>query len=193
MMPQAVKKAVFILATACTASTSAVRAGAAFSIDPQAVAEAVPLVLKALEIQQASLEREARHREALAKRGIAEVPPSPDERHTLDIAGLGDFAFDEWGEFHIDRRFVTDAEMHAVRAIEKRFAKWFPGKSAKKRAPRVSAGHSGLPVFRGFESARYQRHDRLIAEMTAAFNADKILRRAENPDRFEPIEIKPAK
>lgn len=147
--------------------------GPTFTLDPVAVAEAIPLALEAIEIQRLSLQREARHRAALAKRGIAEVPPSPGERHTLDIGGLGSFAFDEWGDFYIDRRFLTDREMQTVRAIEKWFAKWFPHKAPKKRAPRATAGKSGLPVFRGFEDARYQRHDALIARLTAAFNADK--------------------
>lgn len=143
------------------------------SIDPAAVAEALPLALEALAIQQRAIEREARHHAALAERGIAEEPPSPADRHVLDIAGLGDFAFDEWGDFYIDRRFITEKEMRTVKAIERWFAKWFPHKTPKKRAPRISAGHSGLPVFRGFENARYQKHDALIARMTAAFNADK--------------------
>lgn len=143
------------------------------TIDPTAIAEALPLALKAVELQRSVLEREARHREALAKRGIAEEPPSPAERHTLDIAGLGDFAFDEWGDFYIDRRFVTENEMRTIRDIERWFAKWFPRKTPKKKTPRATAGHAGLPVFRGFENARYQKHDALITAMTAAFNADK--------------------
>ncbi len=143
------------------------------SIHPHAVEEAIPLALKALEIQQAAMEREERHRLALARRGIAEIPPSPAERHNLDIAGFGGFAFDEWGEFYIDRRFVTDEEMHTVRAIERWFAKWFPERATRRKPPRTKAGHSGLPVFRGFEHPRYQRHDALIAKMTADFNSDK--------------------
>ena len=38
---------------------------------------------------------------------------------------------------------------------------------------RAKAGGAGLPVFRGFEDARYQAHDELIAKMTAHFNAHK--------------------
>ena len=48
-----------------------------------------------------------------------------------------------------------------------------PAVKAGTRPPRSSAGAAGLPVFRGFEAARYQEHDELIARMTAAFNRDK--------------------
>jgi hypothetical protein len=127
-----VKKFAASFMAACLPFTSALSTDAIPSIHPQAVEEAVPLALKALEIQQAAMEREERRRLELARRGIAELPPSPAERHTLDIAGFGAFAFDEWGEFYIDRRFVTDEEMHTVRAIERWFAKWFPEKAARR-------------------------------------------------------------
>ena len=48
-----------------------------------------------------------------------------------------------------------------------------PAVRAGVRKPRASAGGKGLPVFRGFEDARYQQHDALIARMTADFNANK--------------------
>lgn len=172
-MFQKFTKFVAFLITACLPFYTALGTDALPLFNPQAIEEAIPLGLKALEIQQASMEREEKHRQALAKRGIAELPPSPAERHTLDIAGLNAFIFDEWGEFYIDRRFLTDKEMQTVSAIERWFAKWFPGKAPKKKLPRKKAGKSGLPVFRGFEHSRYQIHDALIAQMTAAFNADK--------------------
>lgn len=48
-----------------------------------------------------------------------------------------------------------------------------PPQRPVKRAPRAQAGGAGLPVFRGFEDARYQEHDALIARMVADFNANK--------------------
>ena len=48
-----------------------------------------------------------------------------------------------------------------------------PAVAAGRRKPRETAGGAGLPVFRGFEDARYQQHDALIAKMVAEFNADK--------------------
>ena len=148
----------------------------ALELDPAALAEAVPLALKALEIWQNAEAREEAHAAKLAARGIAEVPASTAaERYTMDVGGLGDFAFDEWGELYIDRRFVTDEEMKTVHAIEAWVAKYITqqGKQAVVRPPRKRAGAQGLPIFRGFEDARYQKHDALIAKLVAEFNANK--------------------
>ena len=145
------------------------------TLDPMAIMEAIPLVQKALEIDARARAREAKHAAELAKRGIAEVPPSKaDVRYNIDTGGIGSFLFDGRGELYIDRRFVTDEEMKVVHAIERWIAKYFPAdQKRKKPKPRAQAGGAGLPVFRGFEDARYQKHDALIAKMTAAFNADK--------------------
>ena len=148
----------------------------ALELDPAALAEAVPLALKALEIWQNAEAREEAHAAKLAARGIAEVPASTAaERYTIDVGGLGDFTFDDWGELYIDRRFVTDEEMKTVHAIEAWLAKYITqqGKKSVVRPPRKHAGAQGLPIFRGFEDARYQKHDALIAKLVAAFNANK--------------------
>ena len=145
------------------------------TLDPTAIMEAIPLVQQALEIDARARAREAKHAAELAKRGIAEVPPSKaDVRYNIDTGGIGSFLFDGRGELYIDRRFVTDEEMKVVHAIERWIAKYFPADQKRtKPKPRAQAGGAGLPVFRGFEDARYQKHDALIAKMTAAFNADK--------------------
>ncbi len=153
--------------------TRPARTAGRMTIDPVAVAELLPLALEAAQIFERATAREARHAAELRKRGIAEVPPARSARYTVDTAGLGKLVFDDRGEVYIDRRFVTDEEMKTVRAIERWIAKWFPRQTAKRKIPRKSAGGAGLPVFCGFESARYQQHDALIARLTAAFNADK--------------------
>jgi len=58
-----------------------------------------------------------------------------------------------------------------------------PAVAAGRAKPRESAGDAGLPVFRGFEDARYQQHDALIAKMVAAFNANKAGWCGGNPDQ----------
>ena len=162
-----------VLTAACL-WTADVSAAKRLTIDPVAIAEAIPLITRALEIDARARAREAKHAAELAKRGIAEVPPSKaDVRYTIDTGGIGAFLFDGRGELYIDRRFVTDEEMKTVHAIEAWIAKYFPGGKRPKVAPRAHAGGAGLPVFRGFEDARYQKHDALIAQMTAAFNADR--------------------
>ena len=142
-------------------------------ISMQALSEILPLAVEAMRIQQRSYEREERHRRELARRGIAEVPACASERYTVDAGGLSDFSFDEWGEFYIDRRFVTPEEMQTVHAIEAWIRKWFPSDTPRAARPRAVAGYGGMPVFRGFEDARYQKYDALILQTVAAFNADK--------------------
>lgn len=148
--------------------------GIVLEIDPQAIVEILPLATEAIAIQQRAMERESKHAAELRKKGIAEVPPCGSERYVIDTPAFGGFSFDDWGELYIDRRFVTDEEMKTVRKIEAWIAKWFPEQTKKRKTkPRVRAGGAGLPVFRGFEDARYQLHDELIAKLVAAFNADK--------------------
>lgn len=148
--------------------------GIVLEIDPQAIVEILPLATEAIAIQQRAMEREAKHAVELKKKGIAEVPPCGSERYVIDTPAFGGFSFDDWGELYIDRRFVTDEEMKTIKKIEAWIAKWFPEQTKKRTTkPRKSAGGAGLPVFRGFEDARYQVHDELIAKLVKAFNADK--------------------
>lgn len=153
----------------------AARAGDATSLtlSPEAVLEAVPLALEAADLFARASARAARHAAELKRKGIAEVPPSDGPRHVVDLAGLGALVFDDRGEIAIDRRFVTDEEMATVRAVERWIARWFPAETKARARPRAASGAAGLPVFRGFEAARYQAHDGLIALLTAEFNADK--------------------
>ena len=183
---------------AAVAAALAISSGAAdmanLHFDPSVIPEAIPLALDAMQIASNAMRREAAHAAKLAERGIAEEPPSKAAcRYVIDTGGLGELLFDDWGEFYIDRRFVTADELERIKKIE-RFARKHlidpflaaqgkkPGAAAAagKNAPftlglkpRASAGGSGLPVFRGFEDERYQRHDDLIAKMVAEFNAGK--------------------
>ena len=158
------------------------------SVDPMAVAELLPLAVEAMGIFKRATARERRHAAELRRRGIAEVPPDRSSRYTVNTAGLGKLVFDDRGEIYIDRRFVTDEEMKTVYAIERWIAKWFPRQTAKRKIPRKAAGGAaGVPVFRGFESARYQRHDALIARLTAEFNANKAAWCGGSPEQAAKI------
>ena len=87
-------------------------------LDFNAVAEAIPLVMEAMEINARALERERRHNEELRQKGIAEVEASKAAvKYSIDTAGVGSFLFDDWGELYIDRRFITDEEMKSVHKI----------------------------------------------------------------------------
>lgn len=144
------------------------------AIDPRAVIELMPLAIQAAEIYERATAREALHVEELRKKGIAELPPDATDRHVIDVPGLQEIGFNDWGELYIDRRFVTDEEMKTVLAIERWIAKWCKGEIKKHRVEKpTKATSQPLPVFRGFESPRYQQHDALIVKLTDEFNASK--------------------
>lgn len=149
--------------------------------------EILPLALDAAEVFARATAREAAHDAELKRKGIAEVPPSEGQRHVIDTAGLGELAFNDWGELYVDRRFVTDEEMKTVREIERWIAKWFPKEAKSRPRPRRESGVAGLPIFRGFEDARYQVHDGLIARLTAEFNANKAEGCGGTPGQAEAI------
>ena len=188
--------AVFAAAPSARGAEASV-ADRVLAVEPAAVFELMPLALEAVAIQKRADERAAAHAAELAKRGIAEVPACGTDRYTLDTGGLLDgFSFDDMGEFYIDRRFVTDEEMKTVRKIEAWIRKWFPSKTSKKRVRALPSGRPGVPVFRGFEDARYQAHDELIAKLVKEFNADKasgcggLARQAEKIADITPALVK---
>ena len=86
---------------------------AALGLDESALVDVLPLAMEALAISQRAAVREARHKADLAKKGIAEVPPSAAARYVLNAGPAGKFVFDNFGEFYIDRRFVTKRGPHA--------------------------------------------------------------------------------
>ncbi len=169
-----VKVAVAAFVAMAALSVSAAKPELHLFIDPSALVEIAPLALDAIQIKRRASAREAMHNAELAKRGIAEVPPCGMQRYTIDTGGLlKGLAFDEWGEFYVDRRFVTDEEMKTVQAIEAWIRKWFPSKVKRRRVPVLPSGREGVPVFCGFEDDRYQQHDALILKLVDEFNADK--------------------
>lgn len=160
-------------------------------IDPQAIIEILPLAKDAIEIQMRANEREAQHVRELAKRGLKEVPPCASERYVMDVGIFGEFAFDDWGEFYIDRRFISEDEMKTVNAIESWFQKWF-GRAHHINPIRAKVVNE-VPVFRGFEDAHYQRHDKLIKRLVDEFNANKMKWCGGTAEQAKHIEdLKPA-
>ena len=147
----------------------------ALGLDADAVVEAVPLAMEALAISQRAAARQAKHRADLAKKGITEVPASGAAKYVMNAGFAGKFVFDKFGEFYIDRRFVTKDEMVTVRKIESWLRDHFPdsAKGFDVRTKDESGALRKVPVFRGFEDARYQAHDGLIVKMTEDFNAHK--------------------
>lgn len=160
------------------------------------------LALEAVRIQADAQREMDRQRRELAAKGIAEVPPSTAAcRYNLDLGQAGRLVFDVWGEFQIDRRFVKPQDMEVIHKLEAYYRKAFatsayaascptrprsadPGAGAEGEILEAAASLSpvsrpetnrrrAVPIFRGFEDARYQRHDALIARLVRDFNAHK--------------------
>ncbi len=152
-----------------------------FTLDPERLMQVVKLVMQASEIVQKVDARKAKHDAELAKKGIAEVPASNAACRFKIEAGKTSCLFDQWGELFVDRRFVTKEEMKTVNRLEDDYRKIYAGsgyakkpKSQKLMTPRSKAPKgAGLPVFRGFEDARYQEYDAMILKLVADFNAHK--------------------
>ena len=152
-----------------------------FTLDPERLSEIVKLVLQASDIVQKVSVRKAAHDAELAKKGIAELPPSKEACRFKMEAGKSSCLFDKWGELYIDRRFVTKDEMNTVKKLESDYRKVYAGsnysknpKSEKVLQERtVAMKDAPIPVFRGFEDARYQEYDQMILRLVADFNAHK--------------------
>jgi len=153
-----------------------------FTFDPDRLAAVVKLVLQASDIVQKVAARKAKHDAELAKKGIAELPPSNAACRFKIEAGKSECLFDQWGELFVDRRFVTKDEMKTVNSLEADYRKIYSGsayakapKAQKLLTPRSKAVKvAGLPIFRGFEDARYQEYDAMIIRLVADFNAHKV-------------------
>lgn len=98
-----------------------------------------------------------------------------------------EYAFDAWGAFIIDRRHVYPEEEETISRLEVFFRTYYEQTAfvqqqglhlLKSPVKKVSA----LPVFAGFEDARYQSHDALILKLVDEFNANptKALGAAED-------------
>ena len=151
-------------------------------LSPEDIAEIVDVGIKAAGILIRASQRADAHARNLAKRGIAEVPASTAACRFKMSAGNNTFLFDHWGELQIDRRFVTAAEMPTVKRIEALYKRIWSSSAYATSAPvaerkivsRAEARKTmPLPIFRGFEDARYQAHDTLILRLTAEFNAHR--------------------
>ncbi len=88
------------------------------------------------------------------------------------------YAFDRWGRFAVDGRFVRPSDDELLvrfgafyrACLAQTTYHAFP---AARPEPRPVASAGTLPVFAGFEDERYQRHDALVLRLVAEFNADR--------------------
>ncbi len=99
------------------------------------------LALEAYHINAKAQRAMAQRKRELAARGIAEVPASTAAcRYDLDLGDKGSLVFDQWGEFYIDRRFVSEKDMVVVHKLEAYYRKAFASTSTiaqPKPAPKT--------------------------------------------------------
>ena len=119
--------------------------------------------------------------------------------------------FDRDGQLHLDDRFVLPEEHKTLYKAEEVFRRMCEGGIAgippgvkisqisKPGAAQTSSGGKGalpqlskraaetkpdvVPVFRGFEDARYQEHDSLILKCVAEFNRDRAAWTGATPEQ----------
>lgn len=145
--------------------------------------------LKKIAVIADRADRRARdYRKRLSEQGKAEVPISTAAvRFELDLGDIK-LKFDRFGELFIDRRFVTKDELQTIKGVEARYRKVVE----KRRKAQARTGKKNkqlkeirfssretvekvrpVPIFRGFEDDRYQKHDALILRLVKEFNANK--------------------
>lgn len=88
------------------------------------------------------------------------------------------YAFDLWGKFVIDRRFILSEDEELIAGFETFYRNCFvrtplgeeKAYAVKEREP--VEPEVSLPIFSGFEDDYYQQHDALILKLVKEFNAN---------------------
>ena len=150
----------------------------ALALDLTLLQEAVEVFTPALEVFIAAGERSRAYDEFQREMGRQDSQMSlSDSIAVLEVMG-NRFYFDEDGYLWFDDRFVRPDERAAIEAVNRFYRKHLAADAEREREEeRKKAGvvkkKPVLPVFRGYEAARYQQYDALIARMVADFNAHK--------------------
>ncbi|MBR3221218.1 MAG: hypothetical protein IKF72_03220 [Kiritimatiellae bacterium] len=172
----------------------------ALALDVGMLQEAVEVFAPALDVFLAAGERSRAYDEFQREMGREDSQMSlSDAVEVLEILG-NRFYFDADGELWYDDRFVRPDEMGAIEAVNRFYRKHFSDASAKARATApekkspaaavvkpVAVKTPKLPVFRGYEDARYQQYDDLILRMVADFNARRGEWAASTPEQAKLI------
>lgn len=89
------------------------------------------------------------------------------------------YAFDRWGKFVVDRRFILSEDEELITGFETFYRTCFSRSplgadqhyAVKERKP--VEPEQELPIFSGFEDDYYQQHDALILKLVKEFNEDR--------------------
>ena len=162
----------------------------ALAIDLTLLQEAVEVFSPALEVFIAAGERSRAYDEFQREMGREDSQMSlSDAVEVLEVMG-NRFYFDENGDLWFDDRFVRPDERAAIDAVNSFYQKHFAEEVEKKRKgrrPAPAAKAPRLPVFRGYEAARYQQYDDLILRYVDDFNARRGEWAAATPEQTRGI------
>lgn len=89
------------------------------------------------------------------------------------------YAFDRWGKFVVDRRFILSEDEELITGFETFYKTCFTRTplgadqhyAVKERKP--VEPEQELPIFSGFEDDYYQQHDKLILKLVKEFNENR--------------------
>ena len=148
----------------------------ALALDLTLLQEAIEVFAPALEVFIAAGERSRAYDEFQREMGRQDSQMSlSDSIAMLEVMG-NRFYFDEDGYLWFDDRFVRPDERAAIEAVNRFYRKYLAADAEREREEeRKKAGvvkkKPVLPVFRGYEAARYQQYDDLIIRYVEDFNA----------------------
>lgn len=159
----------------------------ALALDAGLVQEAVEVFTPALEVFLAANERSRAYADYLGEMGREDARMElSDALESLDILG-NRFYFDADGDLWFDDRFVRPDERPAIEAAGRFFREHFADALKSRAEPRA------LPAFRGYEDARYQLNDGLVARVVGEFNTHRGEWAAATPEQARGIgELHPA-
>ena len=148
----------------------------ALALDLTLLQEAIEVFAPALEVFIAAGERSRAYDEFQREMGRQDSQMSlSDSIAVLEVMG-NRFYFDEDGYLWFDDRFVRPDERAAIEAVNRFYQKHLAADAEREREEvRKKTGavkkKPVLPVFRGYEAARYQQYDDLIIRYVEDFNA----------------------
>ncbi len=150
------------------------------TIQPQELPGLCDLFLN-IDALRVQVERRARAHAVWLEIVGEEESIASDASLRFELVRLGRrYAFDKWGNFSIDRRFITQEDNELIARFEAFYQEHYATSPLSKttaaalQKPQVLTEDS-VPIFAGFEDDRYQKHDELILKLVAEFNANRAL------------------
>ncbi len=148
------------------------------TVQPQELPGLCDLFLN-IDALQVQIERRARAHAVWLEIIAEEESVASDASIRFELVRLGRrYPFDKWGNYAIDRRFITQEDNELIARFETFYQEHYSASplskataSALQKQPVLT--EDSVPIFAGFEDDRYQEHDALILKLVAEFNANR--------------------